>query len=568
MTHEWEFAEHADDVETTFAALADRVVDALLARDPVAATWLGDHRFDDRLPDRSAEGLHETLTMIDQALVAVDQLDDLALGTTSAVDLEILRSRLTGERVVLADIAPHTWDPLEANPGTAIHLLLARDFAPLEDRLASVAARLDAVPDALEEARRSLGAMPRVHVETAIGQFEGTRAMLTGVLEHELEQSPSSRSAVEPARDAALGALDAHIGWLRDRLESGVADGDPRLGPEKYAAKLWAVLDAGLTPDDVLHRAEADLARLEGEIARAAAEYLEEAVPPPDDAGPLVRRALDAVAAEGVVTNGTVLALCGDALARTTDFVRAHDLVTVPDLPVQIIEMPEIHRGVAVAYCDPPGALETRDLPTFFAVSPTPSDWDADQVASFYREYNGRMLHNLTVHEAMPGHVLQLAHDRAFDAPTMVRRAFWSGPFVEGWAVYAEQLMAEHGYDAGLGERGALSIRLQQLKMQLRMTINAILDVRVHTRGMTEEEAMRLMVGRGHQEEGEAVGKWRRALLTSAQLSTYYVGYIGVRDVVADLRAARPDWTERQVHDAVLAHGSPPPRHLRTLLGI
>jgi hypothetical protein len=109
---------------------------------------------------------------------------------------------------------------------------------------------------------------------------------------------------------------------------------------------------------------------------------------------------------------------------------------------------------------------------------------------------------------------------------------------------------------------------LQQLKMQLRMTINAILDVRVHARGMTEVEAMRLMQVRGHQEDGEAVGKWRRALLTSTQLSTYYVGFVGVNDVVADVRAAYPRWTDREVHDAVLGHGAPPPRHLRALLGV
>jgi uncharacterized protein (DUF885 family) len=178
------------------------------------------------------------------------------------------------------------------------------------------------------------------------------------------------------------------------------------------------------------------------------------------------------------------------------------------------------------------------------------------------------MLENLTIHEAMPGHVLQLGHDRRFAAPTRVRTAFRSGPFVEGWAVYAESLMAERGYDGGAGGRGALAIRLQQLKMQLRMTINAILDVRVHTRGMTEDEAMRLMRVRGHQEDGEAVGKWRRALLTSTQLSTYYVGYIAVAALVGAPRAANPGWTDRQVHDAVLAHGSPPPRHLRTLLGL
>lgn len=563
---EWELTDSS--AEETFAALSDRILDGLLARDPVTATSLGDHRFDDRLPDLSEEGLEETRSIVEQGLSAVDQVDDLALGTASAVDLEILRSHLSAEHLAIEVLQEPRWNPLVANPGTALYVLLARDFAPLEERLQSLAGRLAAVPEHLAVAREMLGEMPQVHVETAIGQLAGTQGLLRTLVAEALDEVPSMRSAIEPLRAEADGALEAHIGWLRDRLESGLATRDPRLGPEKYAAKLWAVLDAGLTPDDVLHRAEGDLARIEGEIARAAAAYLGEPVPPPDDAGSLVRRALDAVASAGPVDDATVLPLCAEALERTTTFVREHDLVTIYDDPVEIVEMPEIHRGVAVAYCDPPGPLETASLPTFFAVSPTPSGWDAGRVASFYREYNSAMLQDLTVHEAMPGHVLQLGHSRRPRTGSRVRTAFWSGPFVEGWAVYAEQLMAERGYDAGLGEQGALAVRLQQLKMQLRMTINAILDVRVHTRGMTEEEAMRLMLGRGHQEEGEAAGKWRRALLTSTQLSTYYVGWAAVNDVVGDVRAAFPGWSDREVHDAVLGHGSPPPRHLRTLLGI
>jgi uncharacterized protein (DUF885 family) len=142
----------------------------------------------------------------------------------------------------------------------------------------------------------------------------------------------------------------------------------------------------------------------------------------------------------------------------------------------------------------------------------------------------------------------------------------WSGAFVEGWAVYAEELMVEHGYRADVG--GADALRMQQLKMRLRMTINAILDARVHAHGMTEEEGMRMMMERGHQEEGEAAGKWRRALLTSGQLSTYYVGYVGVADVAHDLAAAHPEWSQRAIHDVMLAEGSPAPRHLRTLLSL
>ncbi len=184
-------------------------------------------------------------------------------------------------------------------------------------------------------------------------------------------------------------------------------------------------------------------------------------------------------------------------------------------------------------------------------------------MGSFYREYNRHMVHNLMIHEGMPGHVLQLQHSRRFAGDTPVRAALRSGSFVEGWAVFAEQLMASHGYP---GEGNPDAIRMQQLKMQLRMIINTILDARVHCDGMTETEAMALMTGRGHQEEGEAAGKWRRAQLTSTQLSTYYVGFTEVNDLVAELRAAHPEWPERQLHDTMLAHGSPAVRHLRTLL--
>jgi uncharacterized protein (DUF885 family) len=201
-------------------------------------------------------------------------------------------------------------------------------------------------------------------------------------------------------------------------------------------------------------------------------------------------------------------------------------------------------------------------------VSPTPRDWDPQQVASFYREYNGTLLHDLTVHEAMPGHVLQLAHAARLQTPTRVRRFGFSGVFVEGWAVYAEELMLDRGYAPEEAHSSALAIRLQQLKMQARMAINTILDIRVHSMDMTEDEGMRLMTFRGFQEEGEAAGKWRRALLTAGQLPTYFVGYRAVRSIATDLRVVHPDWTDRQVHDLMLSHGSPAPRHLRTLIGI
>ena len=543
----------------TFTALAGQVLDELLERHPEAATVLGDHRYDDRLGDRSECALDDEARWVGRRLAELRGVADGSLSPAERVDVAILVNALELRRFELEELREHEWDPLSANPGTAVYTLLAREFAPLGDRLRSVAGRLTAVPGALETARASLDGMPRVHVETAIGQFTGTRTLLATELERALGEEPGLRAEVEPARDSALAAIDTHLDWLRAALDT--ADRDPRLGAAAYARKLALTLDTASDADAVLARAEAELAAIEDQIAETAARLDDD----PRVEG-RVRRVLDALARDGSVDDDTIVGLCEGALAQTTEFVRANDLVTVHDDPVEIIVMPEIHRGVAVAYCNPPGPLETTQLPTYFAVSPTPSDWSPDRVASFFREYNAHMLQNLTVHEAMPGHVQQLAHNARYSAPVQVRKALWSGSFVEGWAVYAEEVMVDSGYRAAEGLSDAL--RMQQLKMQLRMTINAILDARVHAHGMTEDEAMRLMMERGHQEDGEAAGKWRRAQLTSAQLSTYFVGYVEVRDLARDLATARPGSSMRERHDEMLAHGSPAPRHLRTLLGV
>ena len=555
--------QQGDDPITTarFRDVATRVLDALLEASPEHATDLGDHRFDDQLTDYSATASAARATMLTEALAALDDVDDTGLFADDRVDLEILRTRVTGDLWELTELRPHEHDPLLHLPGDGLYPLIARESVPAPDRLRALTGRLAQVPERLATAREVLHDLPRVHVETAIAQAKGTRQLLTDELQPLLQQETGLADRAEAARDDALAALAEHVRWLEAQLP--VADGDPRLGEQAYAARLWYTLDTETAPDALLTRAESDLQAIEEELSELASSL---AGAPPRDGQ--VREMLDRSAALAPVTDQTILSLCRSALADLTARVTELDLVTVPEAPVQIIVMPEARRGVGVAYCDAPGPLEDGSvaaaLPTFFAVSPTPEDWDAERVASFYREYNGHMLRNLTVHEAMPGHVLQLAHAARHQGATLVRAAARSGPFIEGWAVYAEELVAAAGY--GRTAEDDANLRLQQLKMQLRTTINAILDVRVHSRGMTEEEAMLLMTRRGHQEDGEAAGKWRRALLTSTQLSTYYVGYREMGDIARQLGSGRPEWSRRQVHDAMLAHGAPPPRHLRALL--
>ena len=233
--------------------------------------------------------------------------------------------------------------------------------------------------------------------------------------------------------------------------------------------------------------------------------------------------------------------------------MRAKNFVTVPAEPLDIILMPEFQRGVAVAYCDSPGPLD-KGQRTFYAVSPIPDDWTPAQVDSFLREYNTRSIANLTIHEAMPGHYLQIAHSNRY--PSVLRAMLGSGPFVEGWAVYAERVMQEQGFRAD-----DPLMRLVQLKWYLRSITNAIMDSAMHVDGMTRDQAMQLMTETGFQEEREAAGKWVRAQLTSAQLSTYFVGYQEHADTRAEAeRRAGARFDLKAYHDGVLSFGSPPVR--------
>jgi uncharacterized protein (DUF885 family) len=246
-------------------------------------------------------------------------------------------------------------------------------------------------------------------------------------------------------------------------------------------------------------------------------------------------------------------------LQQASDFVVEKNIVTMPSDPVEIIIMPEFQRGVSVAYLDAPGPLD-RGQPAFYVVAPLPADWTDTQVNSFLREYNLLSIQDLTIHEGVPGHYLQLALSNRY--PSILRAVLGSGPVIEGWAVYAERVMIDEGYL----DRDPL-MRLINLKWYLRAVTNAIIDSAIHVDGMTRDAAMKLMIEGGFQEEREAAGKWVRAQLTSAQLSTYFVGYqehIEMRRAVA--AAWGDEFTLRRYHDQALSSGSPPVKYVRALI--
>lgn len=547
------YAAPSDDAK--FEAIANDYVEALLKMHPETATELGDHRYDDRLDDYSAAGIARDVQFARDTLAQLAKVKRAKLSAANRIDLRILENALQSQIYSRETLRSWEWNPQTYNVGGAIYGIVARDFAPAETRLRSVIGRLNQVPDVIAAAKANLKNPPKIHVETAINQNKGTLSLVNHDIAELVKQAPQLEAEAKAAQKRAADALTEYGTWLHDDLLPR-ANGDFRIGDEKFRRKLRYSLDSDLTKEEILAHAEADLKKTQEAMYETA---LKLGATPDDDHRKVIKSVLDKLADQHP-TNETVIALAEKDLASTTAWVREHNLVTVPAEPIQVTPMPEFNRGVAVASCNPPGALE-KNGKTFFYISPTPADWPPQRVASFFREYNDFMLQDLTIHEAMPGHYLQLAHANQFHAPTKIRAIYSNGPFVEGWATYAEQVMAESGY-------GGPEVRMQQLKMRLRFIINSILDQKIHTAGMTEKEAMDLMMNEGFQEEGEAAGKWRRAILTSAQLSTYYVGNIEMNEIRAGWEKKHGKGELKKLHDTMLSYGSPAAKYVKEMMGL
>jgi len=561
---------HASAADDAFELLGQKYLDDLTHFSPVNATLIGDHRADDRLDDVNAAARDRALKAYKAYLDDMSAIDRDQLSRANQVDLEVLRNEIESSLWSLDTLQEWAWNPLVYVDlsGSALYGLVARDFAPLDTRLRSAAARLEQLPRFFAQARESIqpARVPKIHAETAVQQNPGLVSIIETMIVPEMTAiDPAIQERLNAAIETAKDAIAEQQTWLEEELLPRAA-GDFRVGAELFDAKLAFVLDSPLGRREIKARAESEYEAVRNAMYEIAKDVYAETHPytsfpdTPDETYKqvIIRAALEQAYQELPPRDG-IVAIAKEQLQQATDFVIEKNIVTMPDDPVEIIIMPEFQRGVSVAYLDPPGPLDNNQS-AFYAVAPLPEEWTEEQVNSFLREYNLYSIQDLTIHEGVPGHYLQLALSNRY--PSTLRGVLWSGPMVEGWAVYAEQMMIEEGY-----QDYDLLQRLITLKWYLRGVTNAIIDSAIHVDGMTRDEAMKLMIEGGFQEEREAAGKWVRAQLTSAQLSTYFVGY---QEHIEMRRAVEAEWgdefTLRRYHDQALSYGSPPVKYVRALI--
>ena len=497
-----------------------------LALSPVSATQAGYHQYngtalDDLLDDYSAAGLEQQRGFCKGIQDRAGAMDAAKLDKEQKADLDIIKSNAG-----LCLLELNTIQSFKHNPTVYVELLgnalfapYMLNYAPLEQRFDHITHRLERVAALFEQAKANLTDAPELWNRVAREENDGNIALIDKTLR---DAEPTSQKAAYAAAAAkALAAARDFNVFLKDKLSAKTSDW--RLGKEKYDQKFAWVLASGRTPEQLLAAAEDDLKTVRAEMAKLAAPQT-------------IQQALDAAARQHP-TRETYISKAKEMLAQATAFVQQKDLLMLSGRSnLQVVETPEFLRGIyGVGGFNPAPALEP-ELGAFYWITPIPKSWSAARAESKLREYNDYGLQELTIHEAMPGHYVQFEYANAVEPlpRRLLRTIFSNGPYVEGWGVYAQQLMSDEGY-----LNNSKDLRLTFDKQILRVLANTILDVRLQTMGMTDQQALDLMTKDTYQEKEEATAKLQRAQLSSCQLPTYFVGWKGWLDVREGYKKAK-----------------------------
>ena len=537
-----------------FSKLTEDFVYGSLALSPVSATQAGYHehlgvRLDEKLDDFSPSGVDATRKFDAEFKDRLAAIDQQALSAEERADYQIIQNAVDLSWLDLQQIQNYRHNPTTYVElvGNALFSPFVLEYAPVDVRFGHIIRRLSQVPVLMDQAKMNLTDSPEVWTRVAREENDGNIALIDKTLRAKV---PTNLKAdFDKAALAALNSLRAFNAYLKDDLSKRTSDW--QLGKERYAKKFAYTLVAGKTPEQVLSEAEAALKDTREQMAKLAAPHS-------------IREALDAIAMQHT-TPEHFLDEARKDLDLATEFVRQKHLVTIPSRNnLQVIPTPEFMRGTyGVAGFNPAPAFEPQ-LGAFYWVTPIPGNWPKERIDSKLREYNRYGLMQITIHEAMPGHYVQfeIADNLEPKSRRALRNIFGNVPYVEGWALYTQQMMSEEGF-----MDNSVELRLTFYKQLLRSIANAILDIRLQTMGMTDQQALNLMINDTFQEKEEATAKLQRAQLSSCQLPTYFVGLRGWLDIREEYKKRKESaFMLSEFHDAALKESAVPLPALRQIL--
>lgn len=549
------------DADTRFQRLANDYIEALWRLDPDAAIAAGRYEFADQLPAPDRAMRARSLAFATQWLQRFEAVDAKTLSAASRTDLGQLLNKLRSDRFQLTELREYEWNPSGLNIAGPIDYILVTDYAPLPVRLKAISSRLAQVP-AYYRAGAALLKQPTLeHTQLAIDQAPGVLSVLDEVAKAAQGPDAASLSAAERQQLAArVTAAKAAVEGFRARLKQLLAEGQAsgkarsfRLGQALYEKKFGYDIQSAHSAEQMYQRALKAREALLTQMAQIADQLWTPTMgdaPKPEDRFARIGAVIGKLSEQHVKREDFVQEIRAQ-IPQLERWIDEHDLLTQDkSKPLIVRETPVYQRGVAGAGIEAPGPYRPQDR-TYYNVTPL-DDLTPEQAESTLREYNRWILQILNIHEAVPGHYTQLVH--ANKSPSLVKALFGNGAMVEGWAVYGERMMLESGYGGNAPE-----MWLMWGKWNLRSVTNTILDYSVHVLGMTESQALDLLMRQAFQTEREAREKWRRVQLTSVQLTSYFSGYSDIMELRAQRQQALgKDFKLKDFNEQFLSYGNAP----------
>ncbi|MCL1068558.1 DUF885 domain-containing protein [Shewanella olleyana] len=561
-----ETAEAAEQqVKQNFSHFSDQFINDLWQWSPTWALYSGKHVNDGYLEVPNDAARAKTLAFVNTQQAKLAKFDKSTLTTNDLIDYELISNLLASIKWQQERFKAWQWNPSQYNVAGGFAQIINEDFAPLDERLKSVVARLENVPAYYQAAQANIDNPTIEHTQLAIMQNQGAFSVLSDELAEKVNASglsESDKTLFTQRFELAKSAVNQHIEWLTEleaKLEKEGARSF-RIGEELYEEKFALDIQAGMSGKALFEKATADKYRVQAEMAKITrdiwSKYIDTPIPQDDNVA--IKQLIDVLSVKHVKREDFVDEVRAQ-IPELVKFVNEKQLMTLdPSKPLVVRETPEYMRGFAGASISAPGPYE-KSANTYYNV--TPLDGMSDESAeSYLREYNHWILQVLNIHEAIPGHYTQLVYSN--ESPSLVKSLFGNGAMVEGWAVYTERMMLEEGYGEFEPE-----LWLMYYKWNLRVIANTILDYSIQVNGMTEEQALDLMMNEAFQQRAEAEGKWRRATLSQVQLTSYYSGYREIYDLREELKGAQGEAFDlKAFHEQFLSYGSAPVKYIKQLM--
>ncbi len=544
-----------------FDTYKNNFIDALWKMNPDWAAGQGFHKYDSVLKVPTNAYRKEQLQFVNSQLDSLKNYTVEELSSNNTTDYYMIKNYLDGTVFEINELKAYEWNPSIYNVCGTFAEILNGNYDSLDTRLRNFNLKMDNIPAFYKAAKANIKNPTVEHTLLAIDQNSGGSSVFTTDLIAAVAKSKLSaeeKDAILAKSKTAVVAINDYVSWLQ-KLDNKTPRSF-RLGKELFDKKFVFDIQSGYSPDEMYQKAVDHKAELHQKMFELSDKLWSKycgTAPKPTDKLQLIKQVIDKISLKHT-TPDKFQSEIEKQIPELTAYVKAKDLLYIdPSKPLVVRKEPDYMAGVAGASISSPGPYD-KNANTYYNVGSL-SGWDAERSESYLREYNDYILQILNIHEAVPGHYTQLVYSN--QSPSIIKSIFGNGAMVEGWAVYTERMMLESGY------KNSDEMWLMYYKWNLRSTCNTILDISIHTKNMSKESVINLLVNEAFQQQAEADGKWKRATLSQVQLCSYFTGYTEIYDFREQLKKEQGNaFKLKEFHEKFLSYGSAPVKYIKELM--